>query len=225
VAGRNQSVNNLKQIALAAHMYHDTHNRLPPQAIRSKDGKPLLSWRVALLPYIDASPLYQEFRLDEPWDSEHNKKLIEKMPPTFASPHLGDMRKAQGLTSYVAPLMRQPAATFVPPAAGAAPPAADKTPLAIFDDPAGAVFRQIIDGTSNTILILEAHPNSAVPWTKPDDLVIDAQDVAAKLRGQPDNVFAAAFADGSVRMIKLTVDPQTLLRLLQMNDGQAVGEY
>jgi len=225
-AGRNQSINNLKQIALATHMYHDTHNRLPPQAIRSKDGKPLLSWRVALLPYLDASPLYKEFHLDEPWDSEHNKKLIEKMPAPFASPHLGDMRKAQGLTSYVAPLSRQPPATFVPPAPGAAPPTpAKRMPLAIFDDPAGAALRQITDGTSNTILILEAHPNSAVPWTKPDDVVIDAEDLAAKLRGQPDNAFAAAFADGSVRMIKLTVDPKVLLRLLQMNDGQAVGEY
>ncbi len=147
------------------------------------------------------------------------------MPALFASPHLGDARKAQGLTSYLALLSRQPPATFVPPAAGAAQPPAEKTPSTIFDDPAGAVFRQITDGTSNTILIVEAHPNAAMPWTKPDDVVFNAQDLAANLRGQPDNAFAAAFADGSVRMIKLTVDPKILLRLLQMNDGQPVGEF
>src|SRR5262249_54155708 len=77
-AGNAQGQNNLKQIALAMHNYNDAYNgKLPAHAIYSKDGKkPLLSWRVAILPFIEQDNLYQQFHLDEPWDSEHNKKLI-----------------------------------------------------------------------------------------------------------------------------------------------------
>jgi hypothetical protein len=81
-AGRAQSVNNLKQIGLALHNYHDVYKSFPPAAIYSKDGKPLLSWRVAMLPYLHTSQgnLLKKFRLDEPWDSEHNRALIARMP-------------------------------------------------------------------------------------------------------------------------------------------------
>jgi hypothetical protein len=109
-AGRSQSSNNLRQLGIAMHNFHDTYKHFPPQAIRSKDGKPLLSWRVVLLPFLDQKALYQEFHLDEPWDSEHNQKLVEKMPAVFASPHLGDALRAKGMTSYLVPLTRQPPA-------------------------------------------------------------------------------------------------------------------
>src|SRR5439155_8430347 len=75
-AGRNQSMNNLKQIALAFHNYLDVNKAFP--ASTSKDGKPLLSWRVHILPYLEQDGLYKQFKLDEPWDSEHNKALIAK---------------------------------------------------------------------------------------------------------------------------------------------------
>src|SRR5438093_7201056 len=81
---RQTSVNNLKQLALAMHNYHDTYGHLPPAALKNKKGKPLLSWRVALLPFVEEDKLYKEFRLDEPWDSAHNKKLLAKMPKLFA---------------------------------------------------------------------------------------------------------------------------------------------
>src|SRR5262249_46508298 len=69
---RRQSINNLKEIALAMHNRHDTYGFLPASAIYSKNGKPLLSWRVELLPFLDQQELYRQFHLDEPWDSEHN---------------------------------------------------------------------------------------------------------------------------------------------------------
>src|SRR5262249_21670890 len=75
-AARMQSSNNLKQFGLAMHTYLDQHGTFPPAAIYDKDGKALLSWRVLLLPYIEADPLYKKFKLDEPWDSAHNKKLL-----------------------------------------------------------------------------------------------------------------------------------------------------
>jgi RNA polymerase sigma factor (sigma-70 family) len=83
---RAQSRNNLKMIAIAMHNYNDTMGYFPPAAIYGKDGKPLLSWRVLLLPYIEQQALYKEFHLNEPWDSAHNKKLLERMPKTYLIP-------------------------------------------------------------------------------------------------------------------------------------------
>jgi hypothetical protein len=180
--------------------YHDTHGPFPPQAIRSKEGKPLLSWRVAILPYLDQAALDQQFRRDEPWDSEHNRKLVETLPVVYVSPAMPNALRAKGMTTYVAPLSRTPPATFV----GPEPPAGAKRPAGktaatpaeaetIFDDPAGTAIVRITDGTSNTILVLETHPEFAVPWTKPDDLVIGPQPLKA-LRGQPDAGFNASSA-------------------------------
>jgi hypothetical protein len=224
-AGRSQSTNNLKQIGLAMHNYHDVHGRFPPQAIRDKEGKPLLSWRVALLPFLDADALYKEFHLDEPWDSEHNKRLIEKMPMALASPALGSERRAKGLTSYLVPLTRQPPAIAPPPAEGKSKPMARGKDEMVFDLPQGTKIQQITDGTSNTLMVLEANPKSAVVWTKPDDLVIEQSDPMRDLRGQPSDGFSALFCDGSVRFLRTSIDPKTFLHLLQMNDGQPIGEY
>jgi hypothetical protein len=80
---RQTSARNLLKLALAMHLYHEKHSCFPPATLADKDGKPLLSWRVALLPYLDEENLYNEFKLDEPWDSKHNKELLAKMPPVF----------------------------------------------------------------------------------------------------------------------------------------------
>src|SRR5262249_30142494 len=82
-ASRTRSANNLKQIGLAMHNYHDVNGAFPPAAVCDKTGKPMLSWRVLILPYIEQDALYKEFKLDEPWDSEHNKKLLAKMPKVY----------------------------------------------------------------------------------------------------------------------------------------------
>src|SRR4051794_3490674 len=65
------------------HNYNDQHGALPPATVRGPDGKPLLSWRVLLLPYIEQDALFKRFRLDEPWDSPHNKALLEPMPRIY----------------------------------------------------------------------------------------------------------------------------------------------
>src|SRR5262245_326487 len=79
---RARSINNLKQILLAMHNYHDANGHFPHN-ILDDNGKPLLSWRVHLLPYLEAENLYKRFKLDEPWDSENNKKLLAEMPDVF----------------------------------------------------------------------------------------------------------------------------------------------
>ncbi len=224
-AGRSQSSNNLKQLGIAMHNFHDAHKHFPPQAIRSKDGKPLLSWRVAVLPYLDQQALYNEFKLDEPWDSEHNKKLIEKLPPQLASPHLGDALIAKGMTSYLVPLTKAPPAVSLVKQDDLKKPITSGKDEMIFDLPQGTTMARILDGTSNTILVLEAHPKAAVIWTKPDDLVIDPAAPLAQLTGQPNGGASAVFADVSVHFLKTSIDPKTFWNLLRMNDLNVVGDF
>ena len=94
-AAATQSNNHIKQLGLAVHNYNSVYNHLPQQAIFGKDGKPLLSWRVALLPYLDQAVLYKKFKLDEPWDSPHNHALLKYMPSFIfprGKPHWGTVR-------------------------------------------------------------------------------------------------------------------------------------
>ena len=95
-ARRAQCVNNLKQIGLAMHNYHDANGHFP-RAVVGKDGKRLLSWRVAILPYIEQQGLYNKFKLDEPWDSPHNKALINEMPTTLRLPQPGPQARHDDL--------------------------------------------------------------------------------------------------------------------------------
>jgi hypothetical protein len=205
-AARTRSANNLKQIMIAMHTYHDTYRHFPAAYGMKKDGTKLLSWRVYLLPYLEQDALYKEFHLDEPWDSEHNKKLISRMPDLFASPALPAELAKKGMASYVVPV-------------------GEKT---IFEGSEGTPLAQVTDGTSNTIAVLEADAEHAVVWTKPDDLKIDWKDLKKGLelwKGGATSVFMAALCDGSIRMVSEKVEPALLKRLLQMNDGEVVGDF
>src|SRR5262245_33814761 len=195
---RKASTSNLKELALAAHNHESTTRTLPPWAIFSKDGKPLLSWRVVILPYLgkEEGELYKQFKLDEPWDSPHNKKLIEKMPRVFKHPRAGDK---PGLTRYQG---------FV------------GTGMIFDPDPARrASLVTIKDGTSNTLLYAEAA--EAVEWTKLADMTYDAKKPLPKLyAGWQGKGFFTAFADGSVRFIKATVPEATLRALITPSGGE-----
>jgi hypothetical protein len=196
-AARTQSVNNLKQLGLAMHNYHDVNRGFPPAAVYGKDGKPLLSWRVLLLPYLDQNALYKEFHLDEPWDSAHNKKLLARMPKVFAVP-TDEKALAAHETHYQG---------FVGKGT-------------IFEGKKGILISDIIDGTSNTIMFVEAA--RAVPWTKPEDLPFDPSKPLPKLGGLFPKGFSATFCDGSVRFILNTTKPETLKLLIMRNDGQVI---
>ncbi|HJZ93068.1 MAG TPA: DUF1559 domain-containing protein [Gemmataceae bacterium] len=198
-ADRVRSANNLKQLMLALHNYHDAYDHFPTD-IRDKDGKPLLSWRVRILPYVEHEGLYRQFKLNEPWDSEHNKKLIAKMPKVFRSPRQADTLKDQ--TTYLAPL----------------------GPGFIWDDPKGVKISQITDGTSNTIALVEADDDRAVVWTRPADLVIDSKDPTAGLLGHYGEGFHAAIADGSVRFIRKSIAPMSLWAMFTRAGGEVINE-
>ena len=171
------SQSNLKQLGLAFHNYADTFAGRFPVDIKNKEGKPLLSWRVAVLPFLDQDTLYKQFKLDEPWDSEHNKPLIAKMPKVFRSPKQGAELKDR--TTYLIPL----GSGF------------------ISDDPKGSRIQDIVDGTSNTILLVESNDDRAVIWTRPADIAIDKMNPTKGLLGHWDNTFLATMADGSVHVL------------------------
>jgi prepilin-type processing-associated H-X9-DG protein len=193
-ADRMKDSNNLKQFALAVHNYHDA-NGFVPAAICDNDGKPLLSWRVAMLPYIEQDNLYRQFKLDEPWDSENNKKLIEKMPPIFQIP--GSRAKA-GHTHY---------RTFVGEGAS----------WKSYSDKA-RIPASFPDGTSNTWMIVEAE--EAVTWTKPEELAYDGKTVP-KLGKFFRGGFNVAFWDGSVRYFPRV--PKGVHKYINPADGEAIG--
>jgi hypothetical protein len=198
-------VNDLKQIALAMHNYHSTLNQLPPAAISGQDGKPLLSWRVAILRFIeqeDASNLYKQFHLDEPWDSEHNKKLIEKMPRLFEGPNA--QLNEQGKTTYVVPVGKP---GKYEPIFGS-----DRKPRTLAQISAA-------DGTANTILAAVADDDHAVTWTKPDDLNFDPEHPAAGL-AKVQNQFFVVMADGAVRVFPATIEPMKFAASFGWNDGE-----
>jgi RNA polymerase sigma factor (sigma-70 family) len=187
---------NLQRLATVMHDYESTHGQLPPAAIVSKAGKPLLSWRVLLLPYLGEDKLFQQFKLDEPWDSAHNKKLLAKMPRIYAPPRARP--KEPGTT---------PLQVFTGKGT-------------VFEGNRGARITDITDGTSLTILIVEA--SKAVPWTKPEDLPFEAGKPLPRLGGRFAAGFLIAFADGSVFLGKKDFDQDTLRAAITRNGGEVL---
>jgi len=199
-ADRARSMNNLKQLAIGMHAYHDKHNHFPPAASTDKQNKRLLSWRVHLLPYLEQEDLYKEFKLDEPWDSEHNKKLIKKMPNIFLSPSADPRLARDGKTTYLVPVGL----------------------VTVFPGTQPSKITDITDGTSNTILLVEADDERAVVWTKPDDLPHDPRDPARGLRNHGGKGYLTAFADGSAHFLPIKIDRETLRALFTKNGGEVV---
>ncbi len=142
---------NLKRLGRAFHEYLEAHGHFPAPAIARSDGTPLLSWRVALLPHLGYQPLYARFHLDEPWDSPHNRSLLAEMPPELACPAVAVPRDGQ--TGYKVVI---------------GPSSARLVSIPRLTPRAERRSREITDGTSNTVLVMET--DALVPWTKPDDL-------------------------------------------------------
>jgi hypothetical protein len=205
---RAQAANNLKQIGLAFHNYHDTFRGFPRDSY-DKDGKPLLSWRVHILPYLEAQALYEQFHLDEPWDSEHNKTLIAQMPGVYKSP---GSEAAAGKTVYLAPVGDN---TVMPPqkAADLAQDEQNKPPV-------GLRIATITDGTSNTLMVVEANDPIAQSWTKPADYKVDPNKPIENLVGIRRGGFHGLFCDGSVQFISESIDLSVLTALFTRNGGE-----
>jgi hypothetical protein len=191
---RTRSVNNLKQVGIALHAYHDTYRRFPAAGIGDRDGKPLLSWRVAILPFIEQDNLYKQFDLNQPWDHPTNKALIAKMPAVYMIP--GADTK-EGETNYRVLVGGS----------------------AMFEARMGTRLADVLDGLSNTFMVVEARDSTI--WTKPDDLPYDPKAPLPKFGIAPDG-FNVLMGDGSVRFIRATTPEDVLRAYITRNGGEVL---
>ena len=193
-ASRSQSSNNLKQIGLALHNYHDVYGAFPPAVVTDASGKPLYSGRVLLLPYLEQNNLYQAFNKDEPWDSPNNRMISQTPIRTFMDPSSPERPATAGKTDYL----------FVTGQG------------TIFEAGKNTKLMQITDGTSNTILCIEVK-NSGVNWAEPRDF--DASQPVPLPPGNHPNVNIVLFADGSVRTLSQSAASPPLVRQISSKDG------
>jgi hypothetical protein len=182
---------------LAVHNFHSANDSFPRDIV-DKEGKPLLSWRVSILPYVEQAELYNKFKLDERWDSPHNKELIKEMPTLFLCP--SRTRPEPFTTTY----------------------RGFSGPGAMFETGQGIGIASVTDGTSNTIMITES--KEAVPWSKPDDLAFDPQ-AAPSLYGAGSahpGGFNCGLTDGAVRFIKNSIQVITFRALITRSGGEVI---
>jgi peroxiredoxin len=165
----------LGRIGLALHNYHAKYGHFPPAVLTGPDGKTPHSWRVALLPFLGVGSLLAEYHLDQPWDSPANRKVLDRMPAVYRGPKAA---ANSNVTSYLAVTGQGTA----------------------FADKGGTTIRQLKDGTSNVVMLVEA--KSDIPWTKPEDLSRKSPTLP-KLEPLDEDGFNALMADGAPRYFRL----------------------
>ena len=199
-AQRMQGQNNLKNLALAMHLYEGKFKRFPASYTVDKNQKPLHSWRVTLLPNLEQEGLYKAIRHDEPWDSEWNSQFHEQMPAFYANPRFP---AGPGMTTYAVVTGKE---TMFPPGGK------------------GLTVASCADGLSNTIMLVERTP---VCWMDPSGDV-DFEDAIEGFNVMSDGlisirgIMSAAFFDGSVRAISDSVDLEVLGNLLKKASGEMI---
>ncbi len=200
--------NNLKQIGLAMHNYEMKYKCLPPAYIPDKNGKPMHSWRVLILPFMEEEGLYRQYRFSEPWNSPHNRALAAQMPRVYACPSEGPASSLE--TSY---------AMIV-------------GPHTISDGPTARSLAAFRDGLSNTIMVAEA-ANAHINWMEPRDL--DAKKMQFRIggNGNPNasrneissphfNGANVLFCDGSVLFLRSSTDPKQVEAMTTIDGGETV---
>jgi prepilin-type processing-associated H-X9-DG protein len=204
-ARRAQCQNNLKQIGLALLSYEQANGAFPPAAFTDDRGKPTISWRVAILPYMEHSDIYRAFDVKQSWDSAKNRVPGNIHLEDFRCPSDPGTTAGSAETNYVRIVGKD--------TVGGMPNEAVK-------------ISDITDGTSNTIMVAEVS-GMHIHWAEPRDVTVDEfMELVAKGHASfHSGGFQAVFADGSVHFISNAVNPKTLRALLLRNDGQPVGEY
>ncbi|MCA9262831.1 MAG: DUF1559 domain-containing protein [Planctomycetales bacterium] len=196
---RSSAQQGMKNLGLAIVNYETATSSFPPRGMPLPDGSPGLSWRVAILPYLDQKPLYDQFHLDEPWDSAHNRPLVDRMP-----------------SDYVSEGLNLPDGKTVILAVGGADSALDALQK--------NTLRDLRDGVSHTAFVIEANEDQAVFWTQPADYEWSDDNPAVGLGRARKGVFLTILGDGTVVSIDANTDSEQLSRLFRKGDGQVVAD-
>jgi hypothetical protein len=208
ITRRSMCKNHLHLIGLALHNYHDVYGCFPPAYIADENGQPMHSWRVLILPYIDQAPLYNQYRFDEPWNGPNNSKLASITIPSYQCPaNVDEQKELQQWTSYVAVI----------------------GPHTCWQGTEPVPISQITDGTSVTLLVVETR-NSGIHWMEPRDLHVTQMPLTVNAPGMGfsslhEGGASGLLADGSVRFVHETISAETVLRLIERDDGEPVGEW
>ncbi|MBM4094130.1 MAG: DUF1559 domain-containing protein [Planctomycetes bacterium] len=184
VERRRRTIDNLTTIGEAIRRYTAANRMFFASSIRDAGRRPLLSWRVELLPYLGHQELHRQFRLNEPWDSPHNKALLDRIPDVYLSPE-----RCDDTTNYVVPV-----ASFT----------------AFGDKRGGLPLRKFEDGLANTVVLLEVNDASAVPWTKPADLELNMLTLGRHVGGLREDGYFVVWGDGSVGRIAAVTDSMAM---------------
>lgn len=207
-----KSIENLTRIANALHFYLTEKGHFPPAVILGKDGRggPPHSWRVELLPWIGAeeTKLYDAYRFDEAWDSENNKKLLEKMPSVYRCPL---DKSAAGYTSYFG---------FVSDDFKDRSEKRPRIQRTFFWKDRGSQLQNFTDGTTSTLAVVES--KREVPWTQPQDIPYSETKPLPALGGWWTQGWRAALADGSVKYFAGHNSEQVVRQLIVINDDSSV---
>lgn len=166
----------------------EQRGRFIPPAIYAADGKPLLSWRVSILPSLGYRKLYDKFDLTQSWDSPHNKPLLEEMPRVFRRPGASNQSFR---TCYMLPVGKE----------------------TVFNSPEGGItHRQLraIHGFAGTIVLVEVDEKYAVPWTQPLDLSYESEQPRKWLRGNYPHGFLATTPNMSAKVFPHEMSNETL---------------
>lgn len=197
---RSQCKNNIRQLITAIMTYDSHKRRLPPAIVTDAEGRPMHSWRVAILPYIEENGMYSNYRFKEPWNSPHNSKVTAERPEIFHCP--SDKQSGESDTSYVAVL----------------------SPNSVWGINQSKSIDGIKDGTDKTILLIEMK-NSGIHWAEPRDLdlsnlppSIDKQKLFESLSNHIGGV-CVAFADGPIEFLPFAHSSLEYLEALVSRDG------
>ena len=186
-ARRSASANNLRQIGIALHNYHDTYNALPPAVVTDANGQPLYSGRVLLLPFMEQAPLYDAFDKSQAWDSPANMALSQTMIKSFVDPSARPSGPGQCNYAFLT-------------GTGT-----------MFEADKKLKFADITDGLSNTIMVMEVQSTGS-SWAAPSDVDI-AQLAGGLPPGNHPGGGQVVLGDGSVRFLSQTIDPNVLKAL------------
>ena len=232
-ANRFQSGNNLRQIGLALHNYHEAHDHLPPAIVRGPDGKPRHSWRVLILPYLEGGKaLYDAYDFSQPWDSAQNLKILDKMPSVYRDPiYPGEKGH---FTNYAVIVGEE---TPFPPAGMKM---IEGKRLDFGPKPAGAInFASITDGLSATLAVVQVSPDRKISWTKPEDIeykldrrvgrppgelfpmIGEPRGIAAPYEINGEKVTLVLLVDGSCKILSAKL-PKPVLAAIITKDGNEV---